>query len=202
MDPVVRVSGGIVRGWSRDGVNAFLGIPYAAPAVGLDRYRAPAAGSTVGRRAGRHRARTDSGPGSLPTAVRRRAAQFRSPGDDYLNPSVWAPAEGVSLPVMVWIHGGAFVRGAHSNPTYDGSAFARDGVVLVGINYRLGVRLANGFHFQGAFDVTGIHRGTSPSMNADCDRSSPRVPPRNPSHRQAQQTPGFTPSVINFSCVD
>jgi len=39
-------------------------------------------------------------------------------------------------------------------------------------------------------------------MDADCDLSSTRAPPRNPSHRQAQQTAGFTPSVINFSCVD
>src|SRR3954469_3790558 len=41
MDPVVTVTGGLVRGVERDGVNAFLGIPYAAPAVGADRYRAP-----------------------------------------------------------------------------------------------------------------------------------------------------------------
>ena len=61
------------------------------------------------------------------------------PGDDYLNVSVWAPEGADSLPVMVWIHGGAFVRGANSVVTYDGSAFARDGVVVVGINYRLGV---------------------------------------------------------------
>ncbi len=61
------------------------------------------------------------------------------PGDDYLNVSVWAPEGADSLPVMVWIHGGAFVRGANSVATYDGSAFARDGVVVVGVNYRLGV---------------------------------------------------------------
>ena len=54
-----------------------------------------------------------------------------APGDDYLNVNVWAPADADGLPVMVWIHGGAFVRGANSVPVYDGSAFARDGVVLV-----------------------------------------------------------------------
>jgi para-nitrobenzyl esterase len=62
-----------------------------------------------------------------------------APGDDYLNVSVWAPADGDDRPVMVWIHGGAFVRGANSLAVYDGSAFARDGVVLVSVNYRLGV---------------------------------------------------------------
>ncbi len=55
---------------------------------------------------------------------------------------------------MVWIHGGAFVRGAHSIPTYDGAAFARDGVVMVGINYRLG---ALGFlSLPGAPDNRGL----------------------------------------------
>jgi para-nitrobenzyl esterase len=61
-------------------------------------------------------------------------------GPEYLNVNVWTPDPGGSgLPVMVWFPGGAFVRGANSIATYDGSAFARDGVVLVGVNYRLGI---------------------------------------------------------------
>ncbi len=124
---------------SRDGVNAFLGIPYAAPAVGLDRYRAP----QPVRGWGGERDATAHGPtaaqSAYPPPFDTVLPSSVAPGDDYLNLSVWAPAEGANLPVMVWIHGGAFVRGAHSIPTYDGSAFARDGVVLVGINYRLGV---------------------------------------------------------------
>jgi para-nitrobenzyl esterase len=139
MDPVVRVTGGSVRGSSREGVNSFLGIPYAGPAVGEDRYRAPrpvvpwdgerdasAPGPTAAQAA--YPAPMDT---VLPSSV--------SPGDDYLNVSVWAPAEGSGHPVMVWIPGGAFVRGANSVPIYDGSAFARDGIVLVSVNYRLGV---------------------------------------------------------------
>ena len=138
-DPVVRVSGGLVRGSSRDGVNAFLGVPYAAPGVGLDRYRAPQPVLTwVGERDA-----TAHGPtaaqSAYPPPFDTVLPSSVAPGQDYLNLSVWAPAEGARLPVMVWIHGGAFARGAHSIPTYDGSAFARDGVVLVGINYRLGV---------------------------------------------------------------
>ncbi len=139
MEPVVEVTGGTVRGSSRDGVHAFLGIPYAAPAVGADRYRAP--GPVVGWSG--ERDATAPGPTSAQTAYPEPMDAVLpssvAPGEDYLNVNVWGPAEGEDLPVMVWIHGGAFVRGANSIPTYDGSAFARDGVVLVGINYRLGV---------------------------------------------------------------
>lgn len=139
MEPTVRVTGGLVRGLSRDGVNAFLAIPYAAPAVGADRYRAP--GPAVpwdGERDATAHGPTAS-QSAYPPPMDAVLPSSVVPGDEYLSVSVWAPAEGGNLPVMVWIHGGAFVRGASSIPTYDGSAFARDGVVLVGMNYRLGV---------------------------------------------------------------
>ncbi|HET7742765.1 MAG TPA: carboxylesterase family protein, partial [Mycobacterium sp.] len=139
MDPVVRVSGGLVRGVARGGVNAFLGIPYAAPAVGADRYRAP---QPVIPWEG-VRAATEHGPtaaqSAYPSPMDTVLPSSVAPGDEYLNVSVWAPEGAEALPVMVWIHGGAFVRGANSVPTYDGVAFARDGVVMVGVNYRLGV---------------------------------------------------------------
>jgi para-nitrobenzyl esterase len=62
------------------------------------------------------------------------------PGDEYLNLSVWTPdPDAQGLPVLVWIHGGAFVNGSSAVPLTDGSAFARDGVVTVAVNYRLGV---------------------------------------------------------------
>jgi para-nitrobenzyl esterase len=61
-----------------------------------------------------------------------------APGDEYLNVNVWAPADGGGCPVMVWLPGGAFARGANSLAVYDGTAFARDGIVLVSVNYRLG----------------------------------------------------------------
>ncbi|WP_406830686.1 carboxylesterase family protein [Pedococcus sp. KACC 23699] len=139
MPPVVNVTGGLVRGTSRDGVDAFLGLPYAAPAVGADRYRLPQpVVPWEGERDG-----SVHGPAAAQTAYPSPMDQFLpssvAPGDDYLNVSVWAPSDGGGdLPVMVWIHGGAFVRGANRLDTYDGSAFARDGVVLVSINYRLG----------------------------------------------------------------
>jgi para-nitrobenzyl esterase len=138
-DPVVAVTGGLVRGTRHDDVVTFLGIPYAAPAGGRDRYRAP---QPVVPWAG-ERSATAFGPtpaqapylppvdAILPSSV--------SPGEDYLSVNVWAPAGADRRPVMVWVYGGAFVRGAASVPTYDGTAFARDGVVLVSFNYRLGV---------------------------------------------------------------
>src|SRR5262249_7377194 len=61
-------------------------------------------------------------------------------GDEWLNLNVWTPdPDAAGLPVMVWIHGGAFANGNSAIPIYDGHAFGRDGVVLVSINYRLGV---------------------------------------------------------------
>ena len=119
-------------------MNAFLGIPYAAPAVGLDRYREP--GPVVAWEGQRDATRHGPTPAQTPYPAPMDAVLPSSvtPGEDYLNVSVWAPAEGESLPVMVWIPGGAFVRGANSIASYDGSAFARDGVVMVGVNYRLG----------------------------------------------------------------
>jgi para-nitrobenzyl esterase len=139
MDPVVRVTGGLVGGWNRDGVSAFLGIPYAAPAVAAARYRAPApVVSWDGVRDATVPGPTASQAPYLPPMDRVLPSSVTH-GQDYLNVNVWAPAEGGNHPVMVWIHGGAFVRGANSTPTYDGRTFARDGVVVVGINYRLGV---------------------------------------------------------------
>lgn len=141
MDPVVDVAGGRIVGTRSGGVDAFLGIPYAAPAVGQDRYREPQpvvpwTGSRDCTRPGPTAAQTP-----YPAPIDAVLPSSVAAGDDYLNVSVWAPArdgQGEPLPVMVWLPGGAFVRGANSIATYDGTAFARDGVVLVGVNYRLG----------------------------------------------------------------
>ncbi len=68
------------------------------------------------------------------------------PGDDYLNLNVWTPDTSGAAPVMVFVHGGAFTSGSGSIGGYDGTRFARDGVVLVTLNYRLG---ADGFLWFG-----------------------------------------------------
>ena len=121
-----------------DGVRAFKGLPYAAAPTGDLRWRPPQ-------------------PVEPWTGVRRvdrfgaNCAQRKMFGDidpydpgmseDCLFLNVWTPAQsaGERLPVMVWIHGGGLVAGSGSEPRHDGVALARRGVVLVTLNYRLGV---------------------------------------------------------------
>jgi para-nitrobenzyl esterase len=130
---------GIVSGESTEGVTRFLGIPYAASPTGPLRFRAPeppAAWPGV-------RACTEFGP--TPPKPDYQAPfdvllpETNIPGDDWLTLNVWTPDPAGRVPVMVWIHGGAFANGNSAVRLYDGHAFARDGVVFVSINYRLGV---------------------------------------------------------------
>ncbi|MER7545475.1 carboxylesterase/lipase family protein [Spirillospora sp. NPDC127506] len=143
MEPVVETSYGKVRGRTRDGVTAFLGIPYAAPPFGPGRFRAPRPPEPWdGVRDAFEYGPTAPKPG-YPPPFAALLPDPVIPGDDCLNLNVWTPgltgAGGAGLPVMVWIHGGAFRNGSGAVPVYDGRNFARDGVVCVTINYRLGV---------------------------------------------------------------
>ncbi|MFC9700965.1 carboxylesterase/lipase family protein [Streptomyces sp. NPDC056943] len=145
--PGARTRNGVLRGALKDGVASFLGVPYAQAPVGALRFRAP---EPVEAWDGVREA-TAFGP----TAPKRPYAPpldalLPDPevaGDDCLNLNVWAPwpaagdgdtADG-GRAVMVWIHGGSLIHGSSAVPVYDGTAFARDGVVLVSINYRLGI---------------------------------------------------------------
>ncbi|MEU0504208.1 carboxylesterase family protein [Nocardia sp. NPDC005998] len=140
MEPIVSVTGGKIRGRTTAGVSAFLGVPYAAAPVGPARFRLP---SRVPdwqgvRDALTHGATCVQSPYAPP--IHALIGSDGIPGDEYLNVNVWTPDPGGSgLPVMVWIHGGAYVRGSNARAIYDGAGFARDGVVLVSINYRLGI---------------------------------------------------------------
>jgi para-nitrobenzyl esterase len=143
MQPTVTVREGAVRGRVVDGVSAFLGIPYAAAPTGALRFRAPAPAEKWDG----VRDAVEFGPTALkPPYVPPFDELLYDPvipGENCLNLNVWTPDPGASgLPVMVWIHGGAFRNGSSAVPWYDGAAFARDGVVLVSLNYRLG---AEGF---------------------------------------------------------
>lgn len=140
MYSVVKTTAGEVRGEVTDGVARYLGIPYAAAPFGEHRLRAPApVVNWEGVRDALEHGPTAPAPG-YPAPVDTILPAVHIPGEEILNVNVWAPEGNRSgLPVLVWIHGGAFINGSNSIPSYDGTAFARDGVVLVGVNYRLGV---------------------------------------------------------------
>ena len=139
----VTTTSGTVRGRPSGPVAAFLGIPYAAPPFGDLRFAAPAPPEPwTGVRDA-----TSYGPtavkGVYPPPLDRLMPEPVVAGEQVLNLNVWTPdPDAPGLPVLVWIHGGAFVLGSGAVPVYDGTAFARDGVVTVTINYRLG---ADGF---------------------------------------------------------
>ncbi len=135
--PTAAIDSGTIYGSMENNVLSFLGIPYAAPAGGDFRWREP---QPVMPWEG---IRDCSEPGPI-------CPQAEVPGikgtistmprsEDCLNLNVWTSAEaGAKLPVMVWIHGGAFQLGSGSAPLYNGQYLAERGVVVVTINYRLG----------------------------------------------------------------
>ncbi len=122
-------------------VTAFLGIPYAAPPLGPRRFAPPSAPESWEgvRPADRH------GPAPIQGAPApgRFLADLSSPeqSEDCLYLSVWTPDRDAAarLPVMVWFYGGAFVAGSTQVPAYDGARLASAGVVVVSVNYRLGI---------------------------------------------------------------
>jgi para-nitrobenzyl esterase len=145
LDPEIRAAAGTVRGTRHGAVTTFRGIPYAQPPVGALRFRAPVP--------------------ALPWNGVRDASAFGPPvpqqasppdaSDDWLTLNVWSPDLGAAgLPVMVWIHGGAYLYGSSANPSQDGTALAAAGAVVVSLNYRMGVE---GFaHLAGAPDNRGV----------------------------------------------
>jgi para-nitrobenzyl esterase len=120
--PVVKVRQGEAQGIVGDGIAIFKGLPFAAPPIGDLRWRAPQEPAKwSGVRAA--------------NAFSSTCAQ----AEDCLYLNIYEPADtkkGAKLPVMFWIHGGAFIFGSGS--AYDGSQFARQGVIVVTVNYRLG----------------------------------------------------------------
>jgi para-nitrobenzyl esterase len=128
---VVQVDGGQIAGVAADGVRAFKGIPFAAPPVGDLRWKPP---QPVVAWTGEKSA---TGFGASCSQSSRLGAEAKT-SEDCLFLNVWAPATAKDTPVMVWIHGGSNLNGSGSRPNYDGQAFAKDGIVTVTINYRLG----------------------------------------------------------------
>jgi para-nitrobenzyl esterase len=138
---------------AEDGIAVYKGIPYAVPPVGVRRWtHAQPAPAWFGLRSAKGfgpacmqmtMPQTLSfGPGKTQPVLYAEPATITSEDCLYLN--VWTPAKTPDpkrplAPVMVWIHGGGFVGGAGTTPTYDGTALAKKGVVVVNLNYRLGV---------------------------------------------------------------
>jgi len=138
---------GQVRGLVTEGVAAFKGIPYAAPPFGPNRFQPPRPPqSWDGVRDALAYGAVAPQPPYVPPFNQLLGDQGRA-GEDCLNLNIWTPDPSRDrLPVMVWLPGGAFMRGSGALATYDGGRFARDGVVCVTINYRLG---ADGFLYLG-----------------------------------------------------
>ncbi len=136
--PNVRVVQGELRGTIDHGVAAYLGVPYAAPPFGELRMQPPApAPSWEGVRDATTYGATVP-KDAYPPQYQALLPEVVIAGKDCLNLNVWTPDPGAAgLPVFVWIHGGSFMNGSGSVAAYRGSAFARDGIVCVSINYRL-----------------------------------------------------------------
>ncbi len=136
-EPVrVKVDSGVLIGDARDGVASFQAVPYAAPPVGDLRWAPPA---RPVRWTGERDA-TQQGPACmqklLPGGLANGGGVKAPVSEDCLQAYVWAPVDAKAAPVLVWIHGGSHKTGA--GYVTSGAAFARDGVVVVSINYRLG----------------------------------------------------------------
>jgi len=135
----VRTTAGLLEGLgpSASGARAFLGIPFAAPPVGDLRWRAP---QPVTPWPGVRKA-VAFGPRCAQGRIYDDMVFRDEPSEDCLYLNVWTPAKSASarLPVMVWIYGGGFQAGSASEPRQDGGRLAGKGVVVVSMNYRLGV---------------------------------------------------------------
>jgi para-nitrobenzyl esterase len=129
-----KVTGGAVSGVASDGMTIFKGVPFAAPPVGDLRWKAPAAVTPWSG--------VKQADGFANACMQAPNSQGNTApvSEDCLYLNVWTPAKSASekIPVIVWIHGGGYTGGSTSIPLYDGSGYAKKGVVLVSLAYRLG----------------------------------------------------------------
>ena len=126
----ITLDSGPIHGAAVAEIRHFLAIPYAAPPVGANRFRAPQAVApwTNVREAV-----------VVGSACPQASLAGSSDDENCLFANVWAPTGATHLPVMVWLHGGGFVFGSGGDPYYDGATLAANGVIVVTLNYRLGL---------------------------------------------------------------
>ena len=139
--PTVKIESGVIAGTKVNGVERFLGVPFAKPPLGELRWKPPVAPDPWGDTP--YQATEYKLPcyqTTNPDGVTRNGGGVSGPtSEDCLYLNVYAPADADgSAPVMLWFFGGGNVVGAGSLPTYDGQSFAENGVVIVTMNYRLG----------------------------------------------------------------
>lgn len=138
VNPKVETLNGILEGTSKNGVNMFLGVAYARAPVGELRWKAPQplkkwkgvkSALTFGARAMQNKLYAD---------MIFRSKQIN---EDCLYLNIWAPAvsSAKKLPVLVYFHGGGFNAGDGSEPRYDGESMAKKGIIMVTVNYRMGI---------------------------------------------------------------
>ena len=157
---VIAAPAGKLQGHVIDGVQRFLGVPYAQPPFGERRWRAPL------RRPQWSGVLQATDYGQIYPQTGGMLSNSLLEGEDCLNLNIWTPDPGArDLPVMVWAHGGGQISGSGANELYDGGHFAREGVVLVTCNRRLG---AEGFLYLEELFGEGIGPGNLGMQDLIC----------------------------------
>jgi para-nitrobenzyl esterase len=136
--PIVDAPAGKIEGHLDGTLRVFKGIPYALPPVGQARWKSP---GPMPRWAEVRKA-TEFGPACYQPTSTVQTVYTRGPlpmSEDCLTLNIWTPADARNAPVFLWIYGGALTSGASREPLYDGARLAARGIVVVSINYRLGV---------------------------------------------------------------
>ncbi|WP_196153991.1 carboxylesterase/lipase family protein [Nocardia bovistercoris] len=156
IEPEIRTTAGVVRGRWEDPIAVFRGIRYAEPPVGARRFAAPVpAQRWDGVRDARQFGPPVPQPGNTGSVMSSVSGSTEDGSEDCLTLNVWSPDLGAAkLPVMVWIQGGTYLENNTANPHLDAATLAGAGVVVVSMNYRVGV---DGFaRITGAPDNRGI----------------------------------------------
>ena len=130
----IKSPSGVFSGKSANGINTFYGIPYAQPCSGKNRWQAP-------KKINLHHSHQESikGPSAYQTLVNKSFMfdpTLPDSSEDCLNLNIGSPENASNLPVMIWIHGGAYLTGSANGALYSMEALASKGVILVTLNYR------------------------------------------------------------------